>query len=144
MTPTCAATQRAELRDQLLGQTIAEVLLAAVFTEIAERQHHEPRVGGSDTARDRDPTAIDAAPDEPITTTRHRLDEPRLVGIVAERSAQALDGGVQAVLEVDEGAVRPETMTQLVARDDFARALEHEPENLERLILKAHQPRAVA
>ena len=67
-----------------------------------------------------------------------------MIGIVAERSAQALDGGVQAVLEVDKGAVRPETMTQLVARDDFTRALEHETKNLERLILKAHQPRAVA
>jgi hypothetical protein len=35
-------------------------------------------------------------------------------------------------------------MTQLVARDDITRALEHETKNLERLILKAHQPRAVA
>jgi hypothetical protein len=67
-----------------------------------------------------------------------------MIGIVAERGAQALDGGVHAVLEVDKGAVRPQTMTQLVARDDITRALEHETKNLERLILKAHQPRAVA
>jgi hypothetical protein len=35
-------------------------------------------------------------------------------------------------------------MAELVARDDIARALEHETKNLERLILKAHSARALA
>ena len=78
------------------------------------------------------------APDEPIATPRDGLDERRVVRIVAERSAQAFDGGVQAVLEVDERAVGPETLPQLVARDDVAGPLEHQPENLERLLLQTH------
>ena len=67
-----------------------------------------------------------------------------MIGIVAERRTQAFDGGVQAVLEIDEGALWPETMAELVAGDDVARAIEHETKNLERLILKTHSSRALA
>jgi hypothetical protein len=67
-----------------------------------------------------------------------------MICIVAQRRTQAFYGGVQAVLEVDEGALWPETMAELVAGDDIARAIEHETKNLERLILKAHSSRAFA
>ena len=67
-----------------------------------------------------------------------------MIRIVAQRRTQAFDGGVQAVLEIDEGALWPETMAELVAGDDVARALEHETKNLERLILKAHSSRTLA
>ena len=80
--------------------------------------------------------------DEPIAAARQRLDEPRVVRIVAERGAQALHRRVQAVLEVDEGAVRPQPLAQLLARDDVAGALEHQPEDLERLLLQADAGRA--
>src|SRR5215203_4116970 len=81
------------------------------------------------------------APDEPVPTPRDRLDERRFLRIVAQRCAQSLDCSVQAVLEIDERAVRPETLTQVVAGDHFTRALQHEPENLERLLLEAYARR---
>src|SRR5687768_2432871 len=39
--PDLAATERAELRDQLLGEPVAEEFLATVVAQIAERQHHQ-------------------------------------------------------------------------------------------------------
>ena len=65
-----------------------------------------------------------------------RLDEPRIIGIIAERRAQPLDRGIQAVLEIDEGPRRPQALAQLVARHDIARTIEHHHENFERLILQ--------
>ncbi len=65
-----------------------------------------------------------------------RLDEPWIIGVVAQRSAQPFDGGIQAVLEVDERSRRPQTLAQLIARHDLARTLDHHRENLEGLILK--------
>src|SRR6185503_17082517 len=137
------AAQRSELRDEFLGETVAEVFLAAIVTEIAERQHHEAHLR---CRRRSGRVRADArhAPDEPIPTPRDRLDERRLVRIVAKRGAQALDRGVQAVLEVDERALGPETLTQLVTGDDLAGPLEHEPEDLERLLLQAHPRAAVS
>jgi hypothetical protein len=64
-----------------------------------------------------------------------------MIGVVSERRTQPFDGGIQAVLEVHERAIRPEAMPQFVARDDFARMFEHESKNLERLILQTHTSR---
>ena len=48
------------------------------------------------------------------------------------------------MLEIDERPLGPQTLTQLVSRDDIARPLQHEAENLERLLLQAHAHGAVA
>ena len=48
------------------------------------------------------------------------------------------------MLEIDERALGPQTLTQLVASDDLAGPLEHEPENLERLLLQTHARAAAA
>ena len=73
-----------------------------------------------------------------------RLHESGIVGVVAERSAQPLDRRIQTVLEIDKRAGRPQTLAQLLARDDFTGALEHERENFERLILKPDPDAAFA
>ena len=67
-----------------------------------------------------------------------------MIGIIAERGAQALDGGVQAVLEIDERPLRPQTVPEIVPRDDVARVFEHEAKNLERLLLQADAALALA
>ena len=54
-----------------------------------------------------------------------------------ERVAQAVDDGVQAVLEVDERAVWPEPLTQLLARDEIAGSLQQQREDVEGLSGKA-------
>ncbi len=79
--------------------------------------------------------------DEPVAAPVQRLDEPRTIGVVAERRPQTFDRGVQPVLEVDERAFRPQALPQLVARQDLARLLEQHDQHLERLIL---QPQADA
>ena len=73
-----------------------------------------------------------------------RLDKPRIVGVVAECGAQPLDRGVQAVLEIDEGPRGPQTLAQLLPRHDVAGPLEHDRENLERLILQPDADAALA
>ena len=80
--------------------------------------------------------------DEAVAAAMQRLDEARPLGVVAEHGAQPLDRGVQTVLEVDERAVRPQPVAQLVARQQFARMFEHQREHGERLILQA-KPHAV-
>ena len=59
--------------------------------------------------------------DEPVAARRHRLDEPRRRGVVAQRRPQLRDAEVQAALEVDVGVVPPERLPDLFARDDLAR-----------------------
>ena len=85
--------------------------------------------------------ALDAR-DEAVAAPVQRFDEARPLGVVAEHGAQPLDGGVEAVLEVDERAVRPQPVAQLVARQQFARMFEHHRQHGERLILQP-KPHAV-
>ena len=75
--------------------------------------------------------------DEPVATARHRLDKAGRVGRVAQRVAQSLHGGVQPVLEVDEGVVGPQALAELVASHELARPLEQHREQLQWLLLKA-------
>ena len=78
---------------------------------------------------------VDGA-DKSIPTPRQRLDEARRLGRIAQRVAQPVDHGVQAVVEVDERATRPEPLAQLFTRDQVARSLQQQREDLERLLLK--------
>jgi hypothetical protein len=48
------------------------------------------------------------------------------------------------VLEVDIGAVRPQPLSQLLARDHVSGTLEHQAQDLERLVLQADAGLAVA
>jgi hypothetical protein len=72
------------------------------------------------------------------------VDEPRGLGVLGQGGAQALHRGVQAVLEVHEGARRPQPFPDLVPRHDVAGTLEQEPEDLERLVLQPHASRGRA
>ena len=47
------------------------------------------------------------------------------------------------MLEIDERALGPQALPQLVPRDDIARPLEQEPQDFERLLLQAHTHGAV-
>jgi len=71
--------------------------------------------------------------DEAVAAAGEGFNEARVVGGVAEDLADAVDGGVDAVVEVDEGAVGPEGAGDLVAGEDLAGALEEQKEKLEGL-----------
>jgi hypothetical protein len=69
--------------------------------------------------------------DETVPASWHRFDEPRLIGGVTERVSQPIHDRVQTVLEIDERAVRPEPLTQLLTRDDVPRPLQQQREDLD-------------
>jgi len=52
---------------------------------------------------------------------RNCLDEVRVGRRVFQDLADLVDRRREAVVEVDEGVVRPETLLQFVPQDDFAR-----------------------
>ena len=78
-----------------------------------ERQNREPLFGVAATDdighRVRTVDIVDAfdARDETVSAAMQGFDEARPLGVIAKHRAQPLHGGVEAVLEVDEGAVRP-------------------------------------
>src|SRR4029079_4325918 len=90
-----------------------------------ERQHDEAMARGI--------PYVMSGGDVAIAASWHRLDERRPVGIVAEGRSHAFDGGVEAVLEVDEGAVWPETVAQFVSRDEGSPTLRHGGEDAHRV-----------
>ena len=67
---------------------------------------------------------------------RDGFDEAGRVRIVAKRLAQALDGGVHPVFEVDERVTRPEPAAQLVSRHHAATSVQQGLENCQRLFGK--------
>ena len=75
--------------------------------------------------------------DEPVASPWQGLDVARAIGGVAENLAKAGDGGVNAMLEIDENVARPELLTDFLARDELGRALEQHEEDLEGLLLHA-------
>jgi hypothetical protein len=89
---------------------------------------------GAAGARAAAATAEDAT--KAIAAAGERLDEPRVVGVVAERGPQAFHRGVEAVLEVHVGAVGPELAAQLLPGHHVARAPQEQAQDFERLFLQ--------
>jgi hypothetical protein len=130
----------AELRDQLLVQAVAEVLMALV-AEVAEGEHGEPHEGARLDGRRRR-VGCRGRGHEAIAAPRQCFDEAWTVGVVTERGAEALHRGVQAVLEVYVRAVRPELPPQLLPGHHFARPLQQQAKDFEGLILQPYPRRA--
>ena len=61
--------------------------------------------------------------DEPVTTTGHSLEKPRLRGVVAQSLAEFGDGHAQVTVELDESPGSPQMVPQLIARDNLSGVL---------------------
>ena len=118
-----------------------------------KRQHREARTlphdvrnrgGRRDRFETRHARQCVAEREEPVAALVHRLDEPRHIGLVAQRDAQPPHGGVQAVLEVDEGAVRPEPAAQLLAPTTSPGRSSSADQNPQRLLLQRDAEAALA
>jgi hypothetical protein len=59
-----------------------------------------------------------------------------MAGVVAQRAVQLQDRAADAVLELDNGLVRPERFPDLVVGDHVPRALQQEHQHLKRLVLE--------
>jgi hypothetical protein len=79
---------------------------------------------------------------EAIAALGNSLDESGALSRVAQHFANPVDRGVEVVVEVDEG-VGPESLLQLLAGHDSARALEKDRKDLEGLAAEL-QLKAVA
>ena len=82
--------------------------------------------------------------DEAVSAAGKGFDVAWARGGVSEGLADFVDGGVEAVVEIDESVGGPEFLLELFARDDFASAFEKQGENLERLALQAELDAAFA
>jgi hypothetical protein len=81
--------------------------------------------------------------DETVTPADDGLDKLRIVGIVAEQVAELTDGGIDAVLGIDEDFARPEPIGDFAASDELTFPGGEQDEQLHRLALDA-QGAAVA
>jgi hypothetical protein len=73
---------------------------------------------------------------EPVAATWQSLDIERSLGGIAQGFPQAIDGIVDAMIEVDEGVRRPNSPLQLVALDYLSGLLQENLKDLKRLFLK--------
>ncbi len=74
--------------------------------------------------------------DETVAAFGESFDEAGVVGLVGEGVAEFVDGGVEAVLEIDEGVFGPQAFLELLAGDDEAGVFKEDGENLEGTILE--------
>jgi hypothetical protein len=73
-----------------------------------------------------------------VSAASECFNEAGIFGGITEGVAQALDGGVQAVVEIHEGVGRPEPAPQLFPGKNFTGTLEEHGQDLERLLLESH------
>ena len=138
--------QASQLRHELLGQPAGERSRDVRLAQVAEGEDGEPLLGAARFGQLGAARAVHAldARDEAVAAPVQGLDEARPLGVVAEHGSQPLHGGVQAVLEVDECPVRPETIAELVTRQQFARMFEHHRQHGERLVLQPESDAVLA
>ena len=82
--------------------------------------------------------------DEAVAAAGQGFDVAGAGGGISEGLADLVDGGVEAMVEVDEGVGGPEFLLQFFAGDDFSGALEQQGEHLEGLTLQAKLDSALA
>src|ERR1700732_4718015 len=72
---------------------------------------------------------------EAITLARNGFDKARIFCIVLECGAKLLQSRVQASLEIDMGACRPQGLAEIVSLYNFAVSPKEHGENSKRLLL---------
>jgi hypothetical protein len=75
---------------------------------------------------------------EAIPTPRQRFDKAWIRGGIAKCFPDFIDSSVQAVVEVDEGVRRPDSLSQLLSRNRLTRPGKKRSQYLKRLILKTY------
>src|SRR5882762_5083119 len=81
---------------------------------------------------------------ETVTSSSDCLDEDWRFRRFAQRIAQPLDGGIEAMIEVDEGVRRPEFAAQFLSGNQFSRSFKQRSQNLQGLFLQLHLLPALA
>ncbi len=124
-------------RNQGIGQPGRQVVLGGIAGKIAERQNRQARLAGVAGV------GIDLGngPDrlgghrEPVAAAGQCLDEPGIHGRILQALPEPLDGGIDAVVEIDE-AIRPQTAADLFPGHHLARVLGQQRKKAEELLGK--------
>ena len=81
---------------------------------------------------------VSTNPDEAVAPPRQGLDIDRLFRRFTQCVAQSFDSRIDAVIELDDGVVRPEPLPDVLAQHHLARVIEQHEQDLEGLVLKAN------
>ena len=76
--------------------------------------------------------------DKAVPVARQGFDEAWMLGVVAQRFAQSVHRRVDAVFEVNDDTVWPESLLEFLAGDYLTWMLKQKGQNLERLVLQPH------
>ena len=125
-------------RRNATAATTSTMPAAPIASHIRFARFDAGKSGGSGTAG-RDLTPRLRRRNEAVAAPGNGLDEAGRLRGIAQRFAQAVDDGVQTVLEVDERAVRPEALAQLLARDQIPGPIQQLDQHFERLFLQADE-----
>src|SRR5882757_3473803 len=82
--------------------------------------------------------------DEAVSATRESLDEARTGRGITQRFANLVNGGIQAVVEIDESVGGPDFLTQVIACNYAPGTFEQNAEDLKRLLLETHESAILA
>src|SRR5215831_10230617 len=72
-------------------------------------------------------------PHEAVATSWDSRDPAGIFSGVGQAIAESLNGGIQSVVEVDEGVTGPELVSEFLARDHFAIRIQQQAQNTEAL-----------
>jgi hypothetical protein len=75
---------------------------------------------------------------EAISSSSECLNEDGCLRRFAERITQPFDGGIQTMIEVDEGVRRPELAAQFLSGNYFSRSFKQRRQNLQWLFLELY------
>jgi hypothetical protein len=75
---------------------------------------------------------------ETVPSSSDCLNEDWRFRRFAQRIAQPLDGGIEAMIEVDEGVRRPEFAAQFLSGNQFSRPFKQRRQHLQRLFLELY------
>jgi hypothetical protein len=73
---------------------------------------------------------------EPEAAPGQRLDVPRRLGRIVQRSAKPVERVSERVVELDECVSGPEPLTEILSADQLPRTLEERRENPKRFVLE--------
>jgi len=124
----------AEPDDHLLRETLAERLVRGVGGRVGEGENGEPAAAVVDR---RDDFGGVRRGEEAIAAPGEGLNEPRVGRRVPECLPQLVDGGIEAVIEVDERVGRPQRLAELLPGHDLVGPRQERDEDPERPLLEA-------
>jgi hypothetical protein len=74
---------------------------------------------------------------KPVAAARHRFDVASLFSRFPQRISQSLDGGIDAMVELDHRFVGPKPKPNVLPRHDFAGIFQQQEQELQRLFAEA-------